>query len=170
LERQADQLQRTGLSRIKYGGNNYYYICNLQNDIIGILDSAGTQVVSYVYDSWGKLISISGSAKDMIGVKNPFRYRGYYYDMESGLYYLNSRYYDPEIGRFLNADAPKIIDGGNDHILENNLFAYCFNNPVNMTDDTGHWPKWATKLAIGVGAIVVGVAVVAAGIYGGLKR
>ena len=109
--------------------------------MIGILDSAGTQVVSYVYDSWGKLISISGSAKDTIGVKNPFRYRGYYYDMESGLYYLNSRYYDPEIGRFLNADAPKIIDGGKDHILENNLFAYCFNNPVNMTDDTGHWPK-----------------------------
>lgn len=70
----------------------------------------------------------------------------------------------------MNADAPKIIDGGNDHILENNLFAYCFNNPVNMTDDTEHWPKWATKLAIGVGAIVVGAAVVAAGIYGGLKR
>ena len=77
--------------------------------MIGILDSAGTQVVSYVYDSWGKLASISGSAKDMIGVKNPFRYRGYYYDMESGLYYLNSQYYDPEIGRFLNADAQLMV-------------------------------------------------------------
>lgn len=63
MERQADQLQRTGLSRIKYGGNNYYYICNLQNDMIGILDSAGTQVVNYVYDSWGKLASIWNSVK-----------------------------------------------------------------------------------------------------------
>ena len=119
----------------KYGGNNYYYIRNLQNDIIGILDSAGTQVVSYVYDSWGKLTSISGSAKDTIGVKNPFRYRGYYYDTESGLYYLNSRYYDAEIGRFVNSDATTGIVGEHQ---THNVYAYCFNNPVNFADSTGY--------------------------------
>ena len=119
----------------KYGGNNYYYIRNLQNDIIGILDSAGTQVVSYVYDSWGKLASISGSAKDTIGVKNPFRYRGYYYDTESGLYYLNSRYYDAEIGRFVNSDATTGIVGEHQ---THNVYAYCFNNPVNLADSTGY--------------------------------
>ena len=118
----------------KYGGNNYYYIRNLQNDIIGILDSAGTQVVSYVYDSWGKLASISGPAKDTIGVKNPFRYRGYYYDTESGLYYLNSRYYDAEIRRFLNADS---ILGADIDIVKYNLFRYCGNNPVNYVDSQG---------------------------------
>ena len=106
----------------------------MQNDIIGILDSAGTQVVSYVYDSWGKLASISGPAKDTIGVKNPFRYRGYYYDTESGLYYLNSRYYDPEIGRFVNADnLLSMVDSA----LRKNLFAYCFNNAVNLADGAG---------------------------------
>ena len=61
-----------------------------------------------MYDSWGKLLSIEGSAKDTIGVQNPFRYRGYYYDTETGFYYLNSRYYDPMVGRFLNADS--VID------------------------------------------------------------
>ena len=106
--------------------------------MIGILDSAGTQVVSYVYDSWGKLTSISGSAKDTIGVKNPFRYRGYYYDTESGLYYLNSRYYDSEIGRFLNADV--II--GAISLQGQNAFQYCKDNPINMTDSSGNWPKW----------------------------
>ena len=129
----------------KYGGNNYYYIRNLQSDVIGILDSAGTQVVSYVYDSWGKLASISGSAKDTIGVKNPFRYRGYYYDTESGLYYLNSRYYDPEIGRFLNADG---ILGADIDIAKYNLFRYCGNNPVNYVDPQGY--------AIGVAALLLG--------------
>lgn len=99
---------------------------------------------------------------DHIAHVNPFRYRGYYYDEETGFYWLQSRYYDPEVGRWINADDPEIIDGGNDHIFENNLFAYCFNNPVNMIDDTGYWPKWATKIAIGVGAVLIGAAVVAA--------
>ncbi len=97
------------------------------------------------------------------------RYRGYVYDTETGFYYISSRYYDPEIGRFLNADDPEIIDGGNDHILENNLFAYCFNNPVNMTDDTGYWPKWATNLVkIGIGALAIGVGIAATVATGGM--
>ena len=91
-----------------YNGAKYYYIRNLQSDIIGILDNSGNQVVSYTYDSWGKLLSIEGSAKDTIGVQNPFRYRGYYYDTETELYYLNSRYYDPMVGRYINGDS--VID------------------------------------------------------------
>ena len=140
----------------KRGDSEYYYIRNGQGDIIGILDSSGTQIVSYVYDSWGKLVSISGSQAETIGEANPFRYRGYYYDTETGLYYLHSRYYDPEVGRFLNAD--EYISDVDGPILGNNQFTYCFNNPVNMQDEGGEWPSWATKLLIGTAAIVVGVA------------
>lgn len=78
---------------------------NLQGDIIGILDSDGTKVVEYVYETWGQFAVSYGSMAATLGELNPFRYRGYYYDQKSGLYYLNSRYYDPEIGRFLNADG-----------------------------------------------------------------
>ena len=84
---------------------------------------------------------------------NPLRYRGYYYDTETGYYYLNSRYYSPELCRFINSDDADILDGGNDHMLENNLFTYCFNDPVNQSDDEGSWPKWATKVLIGTAVI-----------------
>ena len=119
-----------------YNGAKYYYIRNLQSDIIGILDNSGNQVVSYTYDSWGKLLSVEGSAKDTIGVQNPFRYRGYYYDTETGFYYLNSRYYDPSVGRFLNAD---IVTSTGATTIEKNVFAYAANNPVNYCDPSGHW-------------------------------
>ena len=141
-----------------YNGAKYYYIRNLQSDIIGILDNSGNQVVSYTYDSWGKLLSIEGSAKDTIGVQNPFRYRGYYYDTETGFYYLNSRYYDPSVGRFLNGDAEMAGIGG--AIRGYNLFAYCFNNPVNAIDLSGNMPKWL----VGVFNIVSGGLQMAAGI------
>ena len=88
----------------------------------------------YVYDSWGKLLSCTGSAASTIGELNPFRYRGYYWDAESGLYYLQSRYYDPETGRFVNADS---VLGANDDMATYNLFAYCGNDPVNCYDDDG---------------------------------
>ena len=122
-----------------YNGEKYYYIRNLQNDIVAIYDSNANQVVSYQYDSWGKLLSIDGSAKDTIGVLNPFRYRGYYYDTESGFYYLNSRYYDPGVGRFLNADSVIPDVGGN--IKGYNVFVYCINDPTNMVDSSGFYPK-----------------------------
>ena len=122
-----------------YNGAKYYYIRNLQSDIIGILDNSGNQVVSYTYDSWGKLLSIDGSAKDTIGVQNPFRYRGYYYDTETELYYLNSRYYDPMVGRFLNAD--EVIADVNNTTKGYNMYIYCFSDPVNMSDMSGNWPK-----------------------------
>ena len=90
---------------LKWNGQSYYYVKNLQGDIIGNLDSAGSQVVEYVYESWGEFAASYGSMAATLGELNPFRYRGYYYDAESGLYYLRSRYYDPETFRFLNADS-----------------------------------------------------------------
>ena len=134
----------------KRGNSEYYYIRNGQGDIIGILDSSGTQIVSYVYDSWGKLVSVtdaSGNDKSgdasFIGNLNPFRYRGYYYDTETGLYYLNSRYYDPEVGRWINADG--YVSTGQD-MTGYNMFAYCGNNPVNRKDPTGQF--WITALIV----------------------
>ena len=138
----------------------YYYEFNVQGDIIGIIDSTGSKVVEYTYNEWGKLLSITGTMTDTIGQKNPLRYRGYYYDAETGLYYLNSRYYDPEIGRFINADNQ--ISGVGSDIRGYNLFAYCFNNPVNMNDSTGNWPRWITAV-VTVTAVVVGVAALATG-------
>ena len=82
----------------------YFFKRNIQGDIIGILDRNGVEVVTYLYDTWGKLISTTGSMASTIGADNPFRYRGYYYDEETGLYYLNQRYYNPEWGRFISAD------------------------------------------------------------------
>jgi len=143
----------------KDDGDMYYYVRNGQSDIIGILDNNGIQVVYYQYDSWGNPLTPSGSLASTIGADNPFRYRGYYLDSETGLYYLNSRYYDSNVGRFINADDTNILDGGNYHMLENNLFAYCFNNPVNMTDEDGQWPSWVTKVLIGT-AVITALAIV----------
>ena len=123
-----------------YNGTNYYYITNLQGDVMGIVNSIGTIVVNYTYDAWGKPLSITGSMADTLGTLNPLRYRGYVYDTETGYYYLQSRYYDPEIGRWINADGVMSTVGGD--ICGYNLFAYCFNNPVNMIDSSGRWPQW----------------------------
>ena len=124
---------------IEYGGKVYYYMYNPQGDVIGLFDDYLNVVVEYTYDSWGK-VKTTGTLKDTLGKANPFRYRGYYYDEESGMYYLNSRYYHPEIGRFINADS--VISGDTSSVQGYNLFAYCFNNPVNMSDGNGNWPKW----------------------------
>ena len=130
----------TKLIGLKYNDDIYYYTTNLQGDIIGILDSNYNQVVTYEYDSWGKIISIKDENENEItdetniGIINPFRYRGYYYDTETGLYYLNNRYYNPEWGRFINADG---IIGANQDIIGYNLYAYVSNNPINNSDFTG---------------------------------
>ena len=93
-------------------------------------------MVEYTYDTWGKLISITGSLASTIGVKNPLRYRGYYYDTETSLYYLQARYYDPDTGRFISPDALPVA--GNDYIQGLNRYAYCYNNPVMYSDPTGY--------------------------------
>ena len=95
--------------------------------------ASGTKLVEYQYDAWSKVTVASGSNANL-AAKNPFRYRGYYYDSETGFYYLQSRYYDPQTGRFLNADA--YADTG-DTVLSTNMFAYCENNPVNGVDPSG---------------------------------
>jgi RHS repeat-associated protein len=90
---------------INYQGTVYYYVTNMQGDVIGIIRGNGTQVVAYRYDAWGNVKEVSGSMSGTLGKANPLRYRGYVYDEETKLYYLESRYYDPEVGRFINADA-----------------------------------------------------------------
>jgi RHS repeat-associated protein len=112
----------------------YYYLYNVQGDVIGIIDANGTQVVEYTYSAWGELLFITGSMADSIGQKNPLRYRGYYYDGETGFYYLLSRYYDPEMSRFINADIYISTGQG---ILGNNMFVYCGNNSVTFVDECG---------------------------------
>ena len=118
---------------VKYNGVMYTYVHNLQGDIVAILNASGTKVVEYKYDAWGNPIAMSGSMLGTLGYSNPFRYRGYVYDYESGLYYLRSRYYDPEIGRFVNGDS---ILGKVGELFRHNIFSYCKNNP-NMFMDHG---------------------------------
>ncbi|MBE6683627.1 MAG: DNRLRE domain-containing protein [Ruminococcaceae bacterium] len=117
-----------------YNNNYYYYQKNLQGDVIRILNYSGNIVVEYTYDAWGKVLSVTGSLASTIGQYNPFRYRSYYYDTETGFYYLQSRYYDPVVGRFLNADG---IVGANGGIEGYNMFAYCNNNPIVFSDESG---------------------------------
>ena len=121
-----------------YNGTTYYYVTNLQGDVIAILDSTGAAVVQYMYDAWGKLWETTGSMATTLGVHNPLRYRGYVYDPESSLYYLQSRYYDPELGRFINADIYPTTGQG---LLGNNMFAYCNNDPTNHYDSDGRMPQ-----------------------------
>ena len=131
----------SGIASFRYNGTVYHYIKNLQGDVIGIVNSNnGGIVVEYTYDAWGNVISITGELASTVGQINSFRYRGYYYDSETGFYYVSSRYYDPEIGRWINADS--VVAGIGENLLGYNMFAYCFNNPVNMTDNSGHWPQW----------------------------
>lgn len=125
---------------IEYNGTVYYYMYNPQGDVIGLFDENLNVVVEYTYDSWGK-VTTTGTLKDTLGKDNPFRYRGYYYDEESSFYYLNSRYYYPEICRFINADSVDII-GVQGDLYDKNLFAYCDNNPTCRVDVGGY--AWET--------------------------
>ena len=131
---------------MKYNGTLYYYILNAQGDVVRIIDGSRNVVASYSYDPWGKIISSSGALAEV----NPLRYRGYYYDSETGFYYLQSRYYDPEIGRFINADSYASTDATG--LLSANMFAYCENDPVNKSDPSGEF--WATVAKMAVGAAV----------------
>ena len=117
---------------ITYNGTTYYYITNLQGDVMYLVNATGTRVAAYTYDPYGRVLTATGT----MATVNPLRYRGYYYDTETGLYYVSSRYYDPEIGRFINADVYTSTGQG---LLGNNIFAYCNNNPVNNVDPLGLW-------------------------------
>ena len=147
----------------------YYYITNLQGDVMYLVDASGNEVAAYDYDPYGKIISATGAMAEI----NPLRYRGYYYDSETGFYYLQSRYYDPEICRFINADSYASTGQG---FIGFNMFAYCNNNPVNFIDPFGHDAEalewWVSTMAwlcavdgpYPIGDIIFGLGVVVCGI------
>ena len=132
----------------------YYYVTNLQGDVVSILNASGTSVAEYSYNAWGKVLSATGT----MAAINPIRYRGYYFDSDSGLYYLKSRYYDPNLQRFINSDT---IPSTGQKFIGANMFAYCLNNPVGLYDVDGCFAAAVilTAALVGgaVGAMVGGV-------------
>ena len=120
----------------------YYYVLNLQGDVVKLIQANGHVVAHYTYDAWGYILSSGGNLAEV----NPLRYRGYYYDNETGFYYLQSRYYDPANRRFISADVYASTGQG---FVGTNMFAYCVNNPVFLTDEDGNF-----AIAIGIGAAV----------------
>ena len=145
----------------------YYYVLNLQGDVVKLVTASGDVVANYEYDAWGNILSQSGE----LAYINPLRYRGYYYDVETGFYYLQSRYYDPANRRFINAD--NYLSTDIEETVACNMFAYCLNNPVNYSDYTG---GEATIIAIIIGSffetllIIIGVTTVALLILGGIHE
>ena len=136
----------------------YWFEKNLQGDIVAVYDTTGKKLISYKYDAWGNFTTYyhnDCTASD-IAAKNPFRYRGYYYDTDLEMYYLQSRYYDPVIGRFLNADVYVSTGQG---ILGNNMYAYCHNNPVKYVDLTGEFVISSILLVSIAGGALAGVTV-----------
>ncbi len=141
---------------ILYNGTPYYFLKNLQGDVTAICTRTGAIPADYAYDAWGACsITYSDPNSDIASV-NPFRYRSYYYDAETGLYYVSSRYYDPEIGRWLNSDDPAIIDNASDYnILSCNKYCYCLNSPANDSDKNGFFILGIAKM---IGNFILGMA------------
>ena len=121
-----------GPASVIFNGEEYFYSRNAQGDVTGIFSEFGVQVATYTYDPWGRPTS---DAMTTLGHYNPLRYRGYVYDNETGLYYLNSRYYNPTWGRFINAD--EYLSAG-ENLLSTNVFAYCYCDPINLKDPNGN--------------------------------
>ena len=152
---------------VVYNGTAYAYVKSLQGDIVAILDENGNTVVSYGYDAWGAPLWCTGELAETLGKVQPFRYRGYVFDEETGLYYLRSRYYNPWWGRFVNADAEIAVEA---KLWDAKLFLYCANNPVRYTDDGGNsfWDVLADcGKALLVAAVVVAVVAVVIAATGG---
>ena len=144
------------------GKTDYFYLYNGLGDITGLVDSSNKVVVRYQYNSWGKVTSTQDTSGVSLATLNPFRYRKYVYDPETGLYCLGSRYYDPEVGRFVNADDFETLTYQMDSVQGKNLYQYCFNNPINMQDEDGGWPKWVTQVLVGTAVIAAAAALTVA--------
>ena len=151
---------------ILYNDIRYYFNKNLQGDVISILNMAGNTVAKYTYDAWGKLLSVTDAQGNSItdsshiALINPYRYRGYYFDSESNFYYLQTRYYDPETGRFISPDNIAYLNPKK--FIGLNLYAYCGNNPINKCDPTGHF---AISAIIKVIITIVAIAATVHDIY-----
>mgnify|MGYP003293027959 CR=1 FL=1 len=151
------------LVALQYNGKDYFYIHDALGNIISITNSSGSVLASYEYDAFGNIVSINHGSLTGDNLKvinnNPFFFKDYYYDEETSLYYLLSRYYNPEIGRFISPDSVDYLDPTSINGL--NLYAYCNNDPVNYCDPSGH-SAIALLIAFGIGAIL-------GGIYGGVS-
>lgn len=140
---------------------NYFYARNAKGDVVEIYNSSGTCVVKYAYDAYGNCTVVSSSDANILAY-NSIKYRGYYYDGVMGLYWLQTRYYDPNTGRFISPDATSYLDTDTVHGV--NLYAYCGNCPTMFADPSGHLAEWI--IAMIVGAVIGGVI---GGVYGGLS-
>ena len=147
---------------VNYNGTTYYYVTNIQGDVVAIVNASGVEQVRYTYGAWGQLLSTTGTLATTLGVNNPLRYRGYVYDTETSLYYVFSRYYNPETGRWINADDTAYL-GVDGTPLSYNLFTYCKDNPVMGYDPTGHWNLLGAIVGGIVGAVVGGIAAAVTG-------
>ena len=154
------------ITRIKADGTKFtlYPICNSRGDVEELRKEDGTLYARYVYDSWGNTLHIYSetgtteiTSTANLAIQNPFRYRGYYFDAESGLYYLQSRYYDPVTGRFVNGDS--LVDTSD--VLGFNMYAYCGNNPVSREDNGGDF--WNVIIGAVVGGAISAISTAISG-------
>jgi RHS repeat-associated protein len=140
---------------IVYNDTPYYFKKNLQGDVVALYDENGVRKVEYLYDAWGNCTTIYGAGTDL-AKSNPIRYRGYYFDRETGLYYLNARYYNPQWRRFISPDDSAYLD--HETVNGLNLYCYCGNDPVNRCDPSGRDWDWGTFFT---GLLMVGTAITA---------
>ena len=162
---------------LTYDGETYYYVLNGQGDVIGLTDATGKMMIGYHYGAYGVAMALRSDPElaPILAQANPLLYRGYVYDRETRLYYLQSRYYDPELGRFINADTYASTGQG---VLGNNMFAYCGNNPSKYSDSSGHSPNvlnaYMTKdgglCAGGGGGIVIPLAEIGTRVLEGVAK
>ena len=146
--------------------DTFYFEKNLQGDIVAVYNESGTKLVSYTYDAWGNFTTTYYNSGSSTAAKhNPFRYRGYYYDTDLGLYYLNSRYYDSNTGRFINADEYTVIGATPMALTDKNLYAYCDNNPVTRADGDGEF--WHIVVGAAAGALIGGIVKVVSNVIEG---
>ena len=146
---------RGNITAISDGTNTTSYVYDSLDQLTRENNQAAGKTWVYTYNAWGNPLTTTGTMADILGKLNPFRYRGYVYDAETGLYYLGSRYYNPQWGRFVNADSESLITASPKSVTwDKNLFAYCDSNPVVRIDSEGH--AWNIIIGAVVGGITSG--------------